>query len=113
MGETQNVMGAITDEFICLPDEQVGSIRVYGKTELIISAHNHPLKDFTITGCSLATVSEFGTLVRIFDLQTGEIIKTYRLSYSPLKVNRILFSPKSKWLAVLTDKGFYFLNMLR
>eukprot|EP01083_Nonionella_stella_P042494 114755_1 len=93
------------------PGLQKGYLRVelYDiKRMSLIQAHEGSLGCFTLSfdGKLLATASEKGTLIRIWDTATGKQIQELRRGADHAEIQSICFSPKtSSYLAVSSDKG--------
>jgi WD40 repeat protein len=93
------------------PGLQKGYLRVelYDiKRMNLIQAHDSTLGCFALSldGKLLATASERGTLIRIWDTSTGDKIQELRRGADHAEIQSICFSPKtSKYLAVSSDKG--------
>lgn len=92
------------------PGLQKGYVRVelyaLKKTQLI-SAHESNVACFALNfdGTRLATASELGTLIRIFDTQTGTNIQEVRRGADRAEIYSIAFNNNSQWLACSSDKG--------
>lgn len=92
------------------PGLQKGHVRVelydHKKTTLI-EAHESALACFALNfdGTRLATASETGTLVRIFDTATGAALQELRRGADRAEIYCIAFNPTSQWLAVSSDKA--------
>lgn len=89
---------------------QKGHVRVelYDmKKYTIIPAHQSTLVGFALNveGTRLATVSETGTLIRIFDTYTGTCVQEMRRGANPANINSICFDFKTEWLATSSDTG--------
>eukprot|EP01083_Nonionella_stella_P164790 546547_1 len=93
------------------PGLQKGYLRVelYDiKRMSLIQAHEGSLGCFALSfdGKLLATASEKGTLVRIWDTCTGKQIQELRRGADHAEIQSLCFSPKtSSFLAVSSDKG--------
>jgi WD40 repeat protein len=63
----------------------------------------------------LATASQKGTLIRLFDMETGEPLKELRRGLDQVAISCLCFAPDRMWLAVASDKGtahIFALNMV-
>lgn len=87
-----------------------GVIRVElydSKTHKYIHAHNHALACFALNsdGSRVATASDEGTLIRVFDTTTGVRLQELRRGADPAEIYSICFNSLSQWLAVSSDKS--------
>ncbi len=92
------------------PGLQKGHVRVelYDiKKTTLITAHETSLACFALNydGTKLATASEKGTLIRIFDTTTGANLQEVRRGAGNADIYSICFNSTSQWLAVSSDKG--------
>lgn len=77
------------------------------RNSLVISAHDSGLACMALTldGNLLATASDRGTLIRVFNTQDGAPLKEVRRGMDRAEIFSIAFSSSSDWLAVSSDKG--------
>lgn len=95
---------------LAVPGSKIGTLHIelYDlKTTQTIQAHNNTLTQICLNleGSRVATASEKGTLIRIFDTKTGVQLKELRRGADKAEIYSIAFSPDSQWLAVSSDKG--------
>jgi WD40 repeat protein len=92
------------------PGLQRGHVRVelydHKKTSLI-PAHETNLACIALNfeGTRLATASEKGTLVRIFDTASAQLLQEVRRGADRAEIYSICFNHTSQWLALSSDKG--------
>jgi len=113
---TQNTKGLCalcpysSNTVLVCPGLQKGHVRVelydHKKTTLI-EAHETALSCFALNfdGTRLATASETGTLIRIFDTASGSALQELRRGADKAEIYSICFNPTSAWLAVSSDKA--------
>jgi len=101
-----------SDEWIVLacPGNKPGRVRVelfHKKNNITIEAHNNPLNQLALNlnGDILATASEKGTLVRLWDTQTGRPLKEFRRGADRAEISTLSFNQTSTYLCVGSDKG--------
>lgn len=116
-GEVHLVPGAIgmggAEERVSLvafPGNSVGEVSLYnvGDGSIInIKAHQSELGGLALnrSGSLLATASERGTLIRVFDTATGEMKFEFRRGTTPAKINNLGFNTKSDLLCATSYKG--------
>lgn len=86
---------------------KIKNLQDNAKNIIEISAHLNKLKFMTMNndGTLLATASDRGTLIRIFDVEKGEKIYECRRGTNSSNIQYISFSHDSQFLAVLSDRG--------
>eukprot|EP00301_Raphidiophrys_heterophryoidea_P023564 c7404_g1_i1.p1 GENE.c7404_g1_i1~~c7404_g1_i1.p1 ORF type:complete len:366 (-),score=106.31 c7404_g1_i1:250-1347(-) len=99
-----------SNSVLACPGLQKGHVRVElfdMKKTTLISAHEGSLSCMSINldGTRLATASEKGTLVRVWDTVTGELLQELRRGADRAEIFSISFNFNSAWLAVSSDKG--------
>jgi len=99
-----------SNNVLVCPGLQKGHVRVelYDlKKTTLIPAHETALACFALNydGTKLATASEKGTLIRIFDTATGQNLQEVRRGADRADIYSICFNSTSQWLAVSSDKG--------
>eukprot|EP01087_Luapelamoeba_hula_P011461 TRINITY_DN3116_c0_g1_i3.p1 TRINITY_DN3116_c0_g1~~TRINITY_DN3116_c0_g1_i3.p1 ORF type:complete len:330 (-),score=73.33 TRINITY_DN3116_c0_g1_i3:19-1008(-) len=72
-----------------------------------IKAHDSALSQIALNldGTRLATASEQGTVIRVWDTTTGEQVAKLRRGKVRAEINCLSFSKDSAWLCVSSDKG--------
>lgn len=81
----------------------------------LIDAHNTPVAALTLSlsGARLATASEKGTLVRVFDTSSGAKLQELRRGTDPAEIYHLAFNRSCEWLAVTSDKNTVHVFSLR
>jgi len=98
------------DLVLVIPHTEKGKLNLQlltkGKSH-IIKAHENGIQTFCLNldGTKLATASEKGTLIRIWDVEKGSKIKELRRGKDPAVIYSIAFSKDSKFLCCSSDKG--------
>jgi WD40 repeat protein len=93
------------------PGQQTGVVTLMLYDQKInkraISAHETAVTCLALSfdGTRLATASEKGTLVRIFDTATGNTLQEVRRGADRAEIYSIAFNKDCSWLAVSSDKG--------
>lgn len=95
---------------LACPGLHTGQVRIelYDRKQTkFISAHNTPLVCLTLSmdGKRLATASDKGTLVRVWNTADGQLLQELRRGTEPAHIHSIAFSKHCDWLAVSSDKG--------
>lgn len=73
----------------------------------MVSAHDTALAAIALnpSGNRLATASQKGTLLRLFDTSSGKKVGEFRRGTDECRILSLAFSPNSHWLCVSSDKG--------
>jgi WD40 repeat protein len=95
---------------LACPGQRKGEVRVelYGvKKTRFIQAHESSLAclSLSLDGSLLATASNKGTLVRIFNTADGTKLQELRRGAHPAEIYSLAFHPNLRWLAVSSAKG--------
>lgn len=95
---------------LACPGIQRGQVRIehYGLKKIkFISAHDSHLACLVLTldGRLLATASNKGTLIRVFNTLDGTRLQELRRGVDRAEIYSIAFSVNAQWLAVSSDKG--------
>ena len=77
------------------------------KDSKLLNAHESTLACISVNknGTLLATASDKGTLIRIFNIPTGENITTFRRGTKNVSMNCITFSPNNTFIGCSSDVG--------
>ena len=98
---------------IAYPDKKIGNVTVKNyddnKKEITIEAHKGKINciAMNIDGSLLATASEKGTIIRLFDVKDGKknLIQELRRGMEKANINCICFHSNSKFLLCSSDRG--------
>lgn len=95
---------------LAIPGLHRGSIRVelYDISKAtIIKAHDTDLAQFCLNndGSKLASASEKGTLLRLWDTHTGDPLREFRRGMDRAEIYSMCFDPFTSFLACSSDKG--------
>jgi len=100
----------LTERVLVCPELDQGTVRISNyETNVVntINAHDGVIQCLALNNDDtlLATASNKGTLIRIFDVSTGKKLQEVRRGADSAKIYCIAFDPTSKMLAVTSDKG--------
>lgn len=95
---------------LAVPGAKPGEVaieRYSDKASTTIVAHTSTIAQLGLSadGALLATASEKGTLVRVWNVQTGQMIKELRRGADKAVIHSLAFSLGNRMLCVSSDKG--------
>ena len=121
--ESKNPLGLISicykEDILAYPDKKIeGNIRIKNydkKMNYFFCAHKSPLSCIQLNqeGNLMATSSLKGTIVRIYNIINGILVKEVRRGTEGSFINHIAFDPTQKYLAVSSDRKtihLFFMN---
>jgi WD40 repeat protein len=87
--------------------EEDGSVCQNEKLPVKIKAHKSDIGFIALNfnGTRVATASVKGTLIRVFDTESGELLQELRRGSGEAVISSIVFSKDDKYLACASDKG--------
>lgn len=96
---------------LVIPDEKVGHVKIihFGeeKTASTIKAHNTMIACMKLSqdGTILLTASEKGTLIRMFNTETGDMIREVRRGSDEAIITDLSIDAANKFICSASDKG--------
>ena len=95
---------------LAYPDKKKGHVRIknYEKSSVFhINAHENNIAYIVLSydGSLLATASEQGTLIRIFNTENGNILQEVRRGKDKADIKYICFEPNYRFIAASSNKG--------
>jgi WD40 repeat protein len=95
---------------LAVPDRVKGQVKLqhyYQENTVRIRAHESSLSCMALTqdGSKLATSSDKGTLIRVFNTHDGSAVTEYRRGIDRVEVYCLSFSLSARYLACSSDKG--------
>ena len=98
------------ETILAYPDKERGKVRIKNYEKSIvypINAHENNIAYITLSydGSLLATASEQGTLIRIFNTENGNLLQEVRRGKDKADIKFICFEPNYKFLAASSNKG--------
>lgn len=111
---TQNPHGSISvntdraQHVFAFPGMKQGYVHIIRNgVSSFVKAHNGVLKVLALNreGNLLATTSEKGTAIRVFDTFSGERVANFRRGKTETKINHISWSNDSKFLCISSERG--------
>jgi len=95
---------------VACPGDAVGQLRIYyidqGRS-VLIDAHTRPITCVKISddGTLVASASEKGTVIRLFETETGKLHREFRRGVDQADIHSLAFHPNGKYLLVSSSKG--------
>jgi hypothetical protein len=100
---------AIHKDFIAYGDRLLGELLIRDNSGNImyLHPHNSDIASISISqnGYYIATASHKGTVIRIIDRSSGDIIKELRRGYENSEITSMSFSANNLYIAVISKKG--------
>lgn len=95
---------------LAYPDKTKGNVRIknYEKDNVFsLQAHENNIAYICVSydGNLMATASEQGTLIRVFETENGNLLQELRRGKDKADIKHICFSPDYKFLAASSNKG--------
>ena len=95
---------------LAYPDKERGKVRIknYEKSSVFyINAHENNIAYIALSynGSLLATASEQGTLIRIFNTDNGNLLQEVRRGKDKADIKYICFEPNYRFIAATSNKG--------
>lgn len=101
-------VGVLVKNIVAVPGNVIGSVIIdTHEKQHIITAHTTSLARLALSpdGTMLATASERGTLIRVWDVVTGKMIKELRRGLEVVEITSLCFNSDSSRLLVSSEKG--------
>lgn len=111
---TRGVCSVSPSKEICVlavPDKKAGSVRIIhfdkGNKTTLIDAHQQAISSLALNheGTILASASQTGTLIRLWDTENGSKLQELRRGTDSVDIYWLLFDPLSKYLTCSSSKG--------
>ena len=112
-GDNLNGIVAISyekEQVLACPDKDIGYVKIknfINSIEFNIKAHDSNIAYLSLSydGRVLATASEKGTLIRIFNIENRTLLQEVRRGTEGAEIKYICFEPNLKFVAALSDRG--------
>lgn len=111
----EHAVAHLQGDTLAIPAQATGQVQLItldtgsSKTgsKRVLKAHNTAIRALVISndGALLATASQQGTLIRVFDTRTLDPVGEYRRGVDHAITYSLDFSPGNRWLASTSDKG--------
>jgi hypothetical protein len=112
-GTNTFALACLTNDLLVLPAQSKGQAQLIAlkpgssSTKRVLRAHNSSLRCMTVShdGSLLATTSEQGTLIRVFDVGSQAQLAEFRRGMDHSLIYGLAFSPGNRFVASTSDKG--------
>jgi WD40 repeat protein len=112
-GDNSNGIVAISyeeEQILSYPDKETGFVKIKNlkkQSEFNIKASDSNVAYLSLSydGRILATASEQGTLIRIFNTENGNLLQEVRRGKNKVEMKYICIEPNLKYMAALSDRG--------
>ena len=103
-------LACLRNDSLVLPAQAVGQVQLIpllGGSKRVMRVHNSALRCMALSpdGTVLATASEAGTLIRVFDTKTQDQLAEFRRGVDHAIIYSLAISDTNRWLACTSDKG--------
>ena len=103
-------LACLRDSLLALPAQSTGQVHLIslsGGSKRVLRAHKTALRCMALSpdGTLLATTSEQGTLIRVFDTRTLDQVAEFRRGVEKAVVLGLGISDGNRWVGVSSDKG--------
>ncbi|GAB1740785.1 hypothetical protein NU219Hw_g5868t1 [Hortaea werneckii] len=119
-GANPYALASLQGDTLALPAQSTGQVQLINfSSELsrkrVLRAHTSSLRQLALgsDGALLATASEQGTLIRVFDTHSTDQLFEFRRGVDHAVILSLAFSPCGTWLASTSDKGTLHIFNLR
>ncbi|KAI7549422.1 hypothetical protein KC331_g3804 [Hortaea werneckii] len=111
-GANPYALATLQGDTLALPAQSTGQVQLITLTsessrKRVLRAHTSSLRQLALSsdGALLATASEQGTLIRVFDTHSTDQLFEFRRGVDHAVILSLAFSPCGTWLASTSDKG--------
>ena len=105
--ENEYGLVAINSKAIVIPGKDRGALRILSDNSglLHLDAHDNGIRNVTLSysGSLLASVSEKGTLIRLYNVNNGERIQVFRRGIDKASISHLIISRDEKYLVCVTE----------
>ncbi|KAI7414499.1 hypothetical protein KC332_g4082 [Hortaea werneckii] len=111
-GHNPYALASLQGDTLALPAQSTGQVQLItlnseSNKKRVLRAHTSSLRQLSLSsdGALLATASEQGTLIRVFDTHSTDQLFEFRRGVDHAVILSLGFSPCGTWLASTSDKG--------